>query len=327
MNKPARPIFSKIITAMTTYNDTVSAICEKYRKDLAAAAKYAAKYKDEKQILADKRAELSAEARKAIKYQGREMGVAVAECLDKLKDLVETDLCHAVPRGTLDLLNLYNTYGINPTKTEIEALVTINAGHPTGLRCIQAMLKKNGSAYTVKFADTNQLEDDIISLAQFAVMAEYTPAVPQEYLHEAVQIFAGKKETEVVPAPANAYGTSVGDTLKTNELAKAAHIYRFKDGEAVDTMRDHDIISLQVACTDFTNMFTAAQNMSKYWSADVGELELSEADYENLPAEESATSIEESEEPAIELAREMGKETARSNAPISKEILEANGMK
>lgn len=316
MQKPARPIFAKIITAMTEYNDTVTAICEKYRKDLAAAAMYAAKYKDETRILSDKRAELSTEARKEIKQHGREMGVAIAECLEKLRDLLETDLCNAVPRGTLDLLNLYNTYGLAPSKSELEALIIINNGHLVGLRGIQAMLKKTKSIYAVKFADSAQLENDIATLARFAVMAEYTPAVPQEYIHEALQIFAPKAVTEAVPAQGTAFSEGVGHTLKTYEELKPAHVFRFLNGEPTDTQTDHDQISLQIASADFSTMFTNAQNMSKYWSYDIGELEFSTDEYENLPEEKSATSIEASEEVNTETARKMGQEDAKKNKPL-----------
>lgn len=350
MNKPARPIFSTIIKAMEDYRDTVAAVCEKYRKDVDAAAKYAAKYKDEKQILADKRLELTTKARETIRKLGRDMGVTIAMQLDKLKDLVETDLCHAVPAGAQQLLNLYNTYGPMPlTKTEIETLVTVNGGHITGLRCIAALLKRTGSPYTVRFADVEQLESDMARLARFAVLAEYSPAVPQEYLHEAVQIFAGEKHIEVVPAKREwlqgaaasnelkIFDNTAGDTLKVNELAKAAHIYRFINGEAVDTQRDHDIISLQGECADFESTLEAAREMSKYWSSDIGEVkdpdeeenatdtetteETEEDEYNNLPAEESATKIEESEDADIALARQLGREQAERNKPIDYKAL------
>lgn len=305
MNRPAKPVFQKILNALSTYRDTVSAICAKYRADLEKARAYASKFKDEKAILRDRQTELTALARNEIREAGAQLGADIARQIGSLNDVLQDDLCHAVPRATMDLLNLYSTYGIKPTRGQLTALLTVNNGHLIGLEAIRGMLQKNGSNFTVKFADATQLEGDLETLSRFATMAERAYAVPQEYLREAVQIFAGQSET--VPEPAE---RGTGEMLKTITTTAPATVYAYRDGAAYDTMRAHDLGSLQAASVNFDTMCERVQEMAGYWSADLGELEISEQLFDGMPEEKSATEIAESEEPQTALARDLGRAQA-----------------
>lgn len=338
----ARPIFKRLLDAMETYAQNVTATAAKFREDYEGAKKYASVYKDEKHILADRRTKLAAKAREEITRQGAELGEVAAQCAQELNDCVQDHLRHPVPAATEKLLNLYSRYHLQLSKSEVEALLTVNGGHVLGLRLINAMLKENKAPYKVDFIPLETYEKDISDLAQFAMMAEYEPAFPVDYLHEAVLIFGGQKETEVAPKQANPGRgdySNTGDVLRVNELAKAAKVYKLINGQPVETEQDMDFIYLNMASVAFGELnkrivgYTdqdgkEVTGMAQYWAADIGHTvdDISYTD-DTTPDPVSGTKIDTSEEPAVALAREMGKEAAKSNGPVSKEVLEANGMK
>ena len=334
-----KPIFKKILEAMETYAQSVTATAAKFREDYAAAGRYAAQFKDEKRILADKRTKLASTAREAITRQGAELGETVAQCVQELNNCKEEHLRHPVPAATEKLLNLYSRYNMKLSKSEVENLLTVNGGHILGLRFIKAMLKETHSKYTVDFVPLETYEDDISALAQFAMLAEYDPAFPVDYLPEAVLIFGGQKETEITQKQANpAKGdySSTGDILRVNELAKAAKVYRIINGQVEETAQDMDFISLNAASAAFGelheriagNTEKGITGMAQYWAADMGQtLDDIGSNDDVTPKPTSGTTIETSEAPGEDLARELGQQTAKHNGPLNKEALEANGMK
>lgn len=338
----ARPIFKKLLEAMETYAQNVTGTAAKFREDYEAAKKYASVYKDEKRILADRRTKLAAKAREEIMQHGAELGEAVGKCAQELNDCVHDHLVHPVPAGTEKLLNLYGRYNLPLSRSEVENLLTVNGGHVLGLRFINAMLKETGSKYKVDFIPLETYEKDISDLAQFALLAEYEPAFPVDYLHEAQLIFGGQKETEVVPKQANPGKndySNTGDTVRVNELAKAAKVYRIINGQAVETQQDMDFIYLNMASVNFGELNkrivgykdqdgNEVTGMAQYWAADIGHTvdDISYKD-DTTPDPVSGTKIDTSDEPGVALARELGKEAAKSNGPVSKEALEANGMR
>ena len=338
----ARPIFRKLLEAMENYAQNVTATAAKFREDYTAAAKYASAYKDEKRILADKRTKLASKAREEITRQGAELGEVAAQCARELNDCVQDHLRHPIPTATEKLLTMYSKYNLKLSHSEVESLLTVNGGHVLGLRAINAMLKETGSSYKVEFIPLETYEKDISDLARFAMLAEYEPALPVEYLHEAQLIFCGQKETEVVPKQANPSKNdynSTGDTLRVNELAKAAKVYSIVNGQAVETQQDMDFVYLNMASVNFGELnkrivgYTdqdgnEVKGMAQYWAADIGHTvdDISYTD-DVTPQPASGTKIEESEEPGVALARELGKEAAKHNGPIDKGTLEDNGMK
>lgn len=335
----ARPIFKRILEAMGVYAQNVTATAAKFREDYAAAAKDASKYKDEKRILTEKRTKLASAARETITRQGAELGEVVAQCVQELNNCIADHLRHPVPTATEKLLTMYSQYNLPLSRSEVENLLTVNGGHVLGLRFIKAMLKDTHSEYTVDFVPLKKYEEDIRDLAQFALMAEYEPAFPVEYLPEAVLIYGGQKETVIEKKQANSSKgdySSAGDVLHTNELIKAAHVYRIVNGQPEETMQDQDFVSLNTASAGFGelheriagNEAEGITGMAQYWAADIGHT-VDDIGYTDdvTPAPESGTKIETSSTPGEDLARELGKETAKHNGPLNKEALEANGMK
>ena len=343
LNETPRSIFKKLLQAMELYAANVTSTAEKFRTDYAEAARYAAAYKDEKRILSDKRTKLSAKAREEVNRYGASLGEAAAECVKALNDCLEDHLVKPVPAATEKLLNLYSRYKLPMSKSELDAALTVNAGHLTGLRLLNAMLKECGSQYEIDFVELSQYENDIQDLARFALLAEFEPAFPMEYLHEAALIYCGQKELEVVPAKdvkttnvnGSEYGKA-GDVIRTNELNKAAHQYRIKNGKAVETMTDMDINYLSGVSVDFSMLYkrivggtTKGENgeekevigMAQYWIRDLGRDFVFNDDV--VPEARSGTQIVLSEDPAMKNAADMRK----YNAPVSKETLEKCGMK
>ena len=338
----ARPIFKRLLQGMEAYAEAVTSAAKQFKEDYAAAAKYAAVYKDEKRILADKRTKLAAKAREDINKAGAELGEVAAQCAQDLNECVQDHLVHPVPAGTEKLLNLYSRYHLPLSKSEVEALLTVNGGHILGLRLINAMLKENKAPYKVDFVPLETYEKDISDLAQFAMMAEYEPAFPMDYMHEALLIYGGQKETEVVPKQANAgrndYGAT-GDTLRTNELNKAAHVYKIINGQPVETQQDMDFIYLNAASVAFGELNKRivgykdqdgkeVTGMAQYWAADIGHT-VDDIGYSDdiTPQPASGTKIDTVNTTAEDLARDMGKQAAKQNGPLPKEVLEGNGMK
>ena len=335
----ARPIFKRLLQAMETYAEGITATAKKFKEDYEAAAKYASAYKDEKRILADKRTKLASKAREDINRYGAELGEAVGKCAQELNDCVHDHLIHPVPAGTEKLLNLYGRYNLPLSRSEVENLLTVNGGHVLGLRFINAMLKETHSKYKVDFVPLEKYEQDISDLAQFAMLAEYEPAFPVDYLHEATLIYGGNKEIEVVQKQANPGRgdySSTGDVLRTNELNKAAHVYRLVNGQVQETQQEMDLIYLNGASAAFSSLYERivgneekeVTGMAQYWAADIGHTvdDISYKD-DTTPDPVSGTKIEDATTPGEDLARELGQEAAKHNGPLNKEALEANGMK
>jgi hypothetical protein len=334
----ARPIFKRLLEAMETYAQNVTATVAKFREDYEAAAKYASAYKDEKRILADKRTKLASKAREEITHQGAELGEVAARCARDLNECVQDHLRHPIPAATEKLLAMYSGYNLKLSYSEVEALLTVNGGHILGLRAINAMLKETGSKYKVNFIPLETYEKDVSDLARFAMLAEYEPAIPVEYLPEAVLIFGGQKETEIVPKQANPDKNdynATGDTLRVNELVKAAHVHRIINGQVVETQQDMDFIYLNAASVAFGdlneritgNSEKGKTGMAQYWAADIGHT-VDDIGYtdDTTPDPVSGTKIEDATTPGEELGHEMGEEAAKHNSPVQKETLEAIGM-
>ncbi len=341
---PVRLIFKTLLDGMEQYAENVTNTAKKFRTDYTAAAKSASIYKDEKKILSHKRTELATAARAEIARFGAELGEVIAGCAKDMNDCLENALCKPVPAATEKLINLYGRYNLPMSKNEVEAALIVNGGHIGGLRLIDAMLRESNSPYVLKFTSVEQYAEDISELAKFAIMAEYTPCFPMEYLPEAKLIFCGSKETVIKPAKdAHTTGRNgpeygqAGDVLQTNILNAAARVYRYQDGKAVETMQDMDQTMLTIYSTEYGSLLekiigkkTEDQEsigIAQRWCGDMAPAEERKLNYENLPEPISCTTIVSSEEPALKLAAEMGAEAARRNGPVSMETMEANGMK
>lgn len=338
IQEAARPIFKKLLEGMETYAEAVTNTAKKFRADYAEAARFASAYKDEARILADKRTQLASKARENVNRAGAELGEIAAECARKLNDCKQEHLRHPVPAATEKAVGLYSRYGLKLSKSEVESLLTNNAGNHLGLRLIDAMLKETGSKYKVTYVPLETYEQDISDLARFALLAEHEPAFPLEFLHEASLIYCGEKELEIVPADGNTKDGDyhkTGDILRTNVLNQAAHIYRIVDGQPQETTEPMDNVFLTTVSASFSALYErivgdetkGLTGMSQYWSADLGFTDDLNYTDDVTPEPESGTKIEPSSTPGEKFAVEMGKEAAQRNGPLPKETLEANGMK
>lgn len=271
----ARPIFKKVMIGMESYALKVTDIAQKFREDMAAAAKHAAVYKDEKKILANRRKELATKARAEINQQGKELKEVLTGCVSDLRECVQDHLMHPVPAATEKLLNLYSRHSLQLSKSEVEALLTVNGGHVVGLRLIAALLRETKSPFALEYVPLETYEDDIAALEQFASMIEYEPALPLDYIHEAAQIYCGLKEQEIVPAQDQ---DTTGDQLRTNTLIKGAHIHRYINGQIMETQEEMNPVYLTTASTNYGimherivgNADKGIKGMCQYWSADIG---------------------------------------------------------
>ena len=185
MNKNIQKVFGDIHGEFARYQAAVASALSAYRRDLEAAKRTAAQYKDEAGELSRRKAGLITTARSKIGEADKALHDAVTMiCLPKLRQALSDYVCKRADRGFMDSLRDVWDFDLSMSRAELSGYILGADGNYTALRALQTVAKRSGYRLTVPSADSYQGDIDRIGRA-VRVPVMYAP---HDYLHEALEV-------------------------------------------------------------------------------------------------------------------------------------------
>ena len=185
MNKEVKRIFSDIHGEFANYQTAIASVLSAYRRDLEAAKRTAAQYKDEAGELSRRKEGLIAAARSKVSEADKALHDAVMMIyLPKLREALSDYVCKRADRDYMDSLRDVWDFNLSLSRAELAGYILGADGNYTALRALQAVAKRSGYRLTVPSADNYQGDIDRIERA-VRVPVMYAP---HDYLHEALEV-------------------------------------------------------------------------------------------------------------------------------------------
>ena len=185
MNKEVKKVFSDIHGELTRYQAAVASALSVYRRDMEAAKREAAQYKDETGELSRRKDKLIATARSKISEADKTLHDAVtALYLPKLREALSDYVCKRADRGYMDSLRDVWDFELTLSRGELDGYILGADGNYTALRALQAVAKRSGYRLTIPSVDTYQRDIDTIERAVRVPLM----VCPSDYLHEALDV-------------------------------------------------------------------------------------------------------------------------------------------
>ena len=185
MNKNIQKVFGDIHGEFARYQAAVASALSAYRRDLEAAKRTAAQYKDEAGELSRRKAGLITTARSKIGEADKALHDAVTIIyLPKLREALSDYVCKRADRGYMDALRDVCDFDLSLSRAELAGYILGADGNYTALRALQAVAKRSGYRLTVPSADDYQKDIDRIERA-VRVPLMYAP---YDYQHEALEV-------------------------------------------------------------------------------------------------------------------------------------------
>ena len=185
MNKNIQKVFSDIHGEFARYRAAVSSALSVYHRDLEAAKRTAAQYKDEAGELSRRKDGLIATARSKISEADKGLHDAVTMLyLPKLREALSDYVCKRADRSFMDTLRDVWDFNLSLSRAELAGYILGADGNYTALRALQAVAKRSGYRLTVPSADDYQKDIDRIERA-VRVPLMYAP---YDYQHEALEV-------------------------------------------------------------------------------------------------------------------------------------------
>lgn len=187
MNRQAKLSFDKITAAITAYQNAVRDDLLSFRQADAKAKEDSKQYVDAEGRYQAQRTELVNTARQSIESAKELFNKTVKTEIGELsKELGSHTMSRPSP-ALLDNLRTFRDFNLQPSKSDISALLEMAGGNTLGLRAVNAVLKATKSPLRVDFPDTEVFEKDLEALEKLTVNC-WTPI---DYHSEGVSIFGG----------------------------------------------------------------------------------------------------------------------------------------
>ena len=185
MNKNIQKVFSDIHGEFARYQAAVASALSAYRRDLEAAKRTAAQYKDEAGELSRRKEGLIAAARSKISEADKALHDAVTMTyLPKLREALSDYVCTRADRGYMDSLRDVWDFDLSLSRAELAGYILGADNNYTALRALQAVAQRSGYRLTVPSADDYQGDIDRIERA-VRVPVMYAP---HDFQHEALDV-------------------------------------------------------------------------------------------------------------------------------------------
>lgn len=189
MNKNIQKVFDDIHGEFANYQAAAASALSAYRRDLEAAKRTAAQYKDEAGELSRRKEGLIAAARSKISEADKALHDAVTMIyLPKLREAMSDYICKRADCGYMDGLRDLLTFDLTLSRAELAGYILGADNNYTALRALQTVAQRSGYRLTVPSADDYQGDIDRIERA-VRVPVMYAP---HDYLHEALEVLSDR---------------------------------------------------------------------------------------------------------------------------------------
>lgn len=191
LNRSTQLYFTHIQDAVSKYQKNVTDILTTYRAAKQKATAEKDKYKDSAGFYQETMNAAKTAARASIQYEREQLQEAVQDEIDNLQRALVAQMV-IKPQATFsDLLAVYQTFNIQPSRAEIQELMSKNCGNSLGLRALNSVLEQTKAPYRIKTLDAAAYEKDLRELR--ALIREDMLWAPSELSPENHEIFAGTK--------------------------------------------------------------------------------------------------------------------------------------
>ena len=223
MNRKAKISFTRIEGAATAYRAAVVEILTAYREKIARAKTDATQYKDELTRYAEAKASIVSDTRRRLDEARSKLTETVKGEIETLRGLLHEHVSIRPTSIFSDTLKSYADFDLQPTETEIAALLKLNGGASLGLRALNSVLKKVQSPFRVDYTRTDQFERDLADLDKLGEQAACY--APLELYHEIIELYAN--------TPNLRNGIDVGDKWGSVSLMVQSQLFE----SAIDDLR------------------------------------------------------------------------------------------
>lgn len=300
MNKQNELTLKHITNRARQYANKISEILDGYNVQMEKTKNEAKIRKDESEFIAANRKKHSEAARRLLSKEQETFASEVRHDAETLKDQLEQTLFRPLSAAFIQQITTMRTFGIAPSKMQLEILLSMNGGNLLGLKVLNALLKETNSKFTVQFYDVTDLEHDLEVIEHLAENADH-----------------------FIPTDRHAIGCDV--YRGTDKLIKRP------DGQEVHTGFEWDSVALLLRNTSVNSDVKEIENMVQRWSADIStpimdaasnavkkeEAEQARVEGKTAPDDpdpKSTVTIENTEDDAIALAKKIGREKAGNDA-------------
>ena len=217
MNRKNKISFERIQGAVSSYQSSVTEALLHFRQADAQAKEDSKQYVDAEGRYQAQRTELVNTARQSIESAKELFNKTVKTEIGELSRELGSHTMNRPSPALLDNLRTFRDFNLQPSKSDISAMLEMAGGNTLGLRAINSVLKATKSPLRVVFPDTETFEKDLEALEKLT--DESAVWTPIDFHHEGCAIYGGQ------PRP-NYPGSTWGNTSLT--IARAAYESQLK---------------------------------------------------------------------------------------------------
>ena len=217
MNRKNKNSFERIQGAVSSYQSSVKEALFRFRQADTQAKEDSKQYVDAEGRYQAQRTELVNTARQSIESAKELFNKTVKTEIGELSRELGSHTMNRPSPALLDNLRTFRDFNLQPSKSDISALLEMAGGNTLGLRAINSVLKATKSPLRVDFPDTETFEKDLEALEKLT--DESAVWTPIDFHHEACAVYGGQ------PRP-NYPGSTWGNTSLT--IARAAYESQLK---------------------------------------------------------------------------------------------------
>ena len=295
MNKTVLKYINGIRDGETAYLNTTGNILMRYRDEKAKIVATSKRYKNEEEYIQQTLPRVKQETRDALARAEGDFRKCLTENIAGLKTELKMSVSATVPQAFSEKLAFYRASGITPSRTETEALLELGLRSPLATKAVQKLLDDVNAPIKIEARAIEDYESDIANLDDLASMP--LVSCPLEVHAELTDVLRGQPK-----ATRTAMGwRDVGE----------------KWNGSVDVLMQSMAVS---------NRLKALESNADAWTSDISWV-LREREYADGLAKqiedatatgkfepetqpETSTRIEDRNDPAIALAKEIGAEKA-----------------
>lgn len=294
MNQTAKRQLEAILGAETTFENAVGTALMEYRTSKEQIRSAASAYKDEQSYIDERLPAAQNVARGKIERAEQSFRKALMDNTTGLKSELRSAVNAPIPQAFTDRIAFYRTANLTPTRTEAEGLLSMAGKNPLAIRAVAKLLDDTGAPVRIESRAVEQYEADLTALEELAEM----PLIhaPYECFTELVETMSGQP---MQTKTRDGY-RDVGHTWDRTKLLINGSLI---SGKLKDIAASADAWSADITFTVREREHAEAVAQAK-----------KEAGEEYQPETEPASSarLEERGTSAVEIAAELGRETAKA---------------
>ena len=333
INRVAETMIRQLISAGSVYQTEILDTVNKYKSDMnqvkrTADQRYKVKdviapndyslqqnidrQREEEQRVMDrykadyiqeKKSALTAGARERIRKAQDGFQVTARQTAKALREQLEEAILAPINTGFLRLAETLSTFGVAPSRLELDALMVLSEGNLTATRCLDSLLKKTNAPFSLTYKKPDDYVKDLEMIESLGSDDYFCS--PLDLHHEMCEIFDGQR----VSRDENSVIYKRNVCFENTEMMILGRSF----DSAMESLEE--MISSWACDIHYDAVNALSQEMEE------DEKRVAEAlDQEpNLPTYNSPTKVNEDNE-SLALAKELGQEKARENVSVTESL-------